>query len=368
VLPYWLLFAFFAAGAILGSRAWYARAAGAAHEQPTSPNVAYLFGGLAISLLIGLRYEVGGDWFAYMRMYSSAENVDLFSTLLQGDPGYQFINWIVIRAGLGVWAVNLVCGAIFAWGLFKFATRQANPWLTITVAIPYLVIVVAMGYTRQAVAIGLILAGLSDIGRGSLLRFAIYCVLAVLFHKSAIVVLPVVALSAKQNRFVTILLILSLAVFLYYSLVAPSLDRLVTNYIDAGYQSSGAGIRVAMNLPPAFVFLLLNRRFGLPEMQRRLWRNFSIAAVVCLAMLLLSSSSTAVDRIALYVIPLQLFVFSALPAIVSGSRTRTVLILLVVSYSFAVEFVWLNYADNAGEWLPYQLYPIGSDDIARVPA
>src|SRR5437763_12560551 len=68
VLPYWLLFAFFAAGAMLGSRAWYAQTADGRLHQPAPRNAAYLFGGLMISLVIGLRYQVGGDWFAYQRM------------------------------------------------------------------------------------------------------------------------------------------------------------------------------------------------------------------------------------------------------------------------------------------------------------
>jgi hypothetical protein len=29
----------------------------------------------------------------------------------------------------------------------------------------------------------------------------------------------------------------------------------------------------------------------------------------------------------------------------------------VILYSFAVLFVWLNYAVHSSSWLPYQLYP-----------
>jgi hypothetical protein len=48
--------------------------------------------------------------------------------------------------------------------------RGWRPWWPY----PYLAIVVAMGYTRQAVAIGLIMAGLASYFRdGSVLRFAI---------------------------------------------------------------------------------------------------------------------------------------------------------------------------------------------------
>ena len=41
------------------------------------------------------------------------------------------------------------------------------------------------------------------------------------------------------------------AVVLYYVLLADSVDNLVTNYIEAEYQSEGAAIRLAMNAVPA---------------------------------------------------------------------------------------------------------------------
>jgi len=365
VLAYWLLFAFFAAGAVLGSRAWYAQTAAGRHDEPRSLNAAYLFGGAAVALLIGLRYQVGGDWSAYQRMFEAVSDINLDAAVMLGDPGYQLLNWMVNQAGLGVWVVNLICGIIFTWGLFRFASRQVNPWLAITVSIPYLVIVVAMGYTRQGVAIGIILAGLSRIGTDGLVKFAFYCGVAALFHKTAVFVLPIIALAPRQNRMITGLLMLTIAGFLYYTLVASSMDKLVTNYIDAEYDSQGAAIRVAMNLPPALLFLFLQRRFNLDETQRRLWRNFSVAAIFCLVLLFLQASSTAVDRMALYVIPLQLFVFASLPGLVRDRGISTTLILSVALYSFAVQFVWLNYADNAMEWLPYRVYPIGSPAEVR---
>lgn len=56
----------------------------------------------------------------------------------------------------------------------RFARSQPDPWLAVLVAVPYLVIVVAMGYSRQAVAIGILLAGLGRLERGgSTLHFAL---------------------------------------------------------------------------------------------------------------------------------------------------------------------------------------------------
>lgn len=179
---YWLLFATFGLGALATS---HARFEGARPGPLFSIALAF------VVAVIGFRYDVGGDWETYEFLFSYARYADLSRVLAMGDPGYQFLNWVVQRAGLGIWAVNLISGAIFVWGLGRLAQTQPSPWLTVLVAIPYLVIVVAMGYSRQAIAIGIIMAAFSALKNSApLLRFTLYVALAASFHKTAIVVLP----------------------------------------------------------------------------------------------------------------------------------------------------------------------------------
>jgi hypothetical protein len=322
-----------------------------------------VFGGLVIALMIGFRYEVGGDWHTYEELFAYASYLDFWTNLATGDPGYSLLNWLGNRIGAGIWFVNLACGLIFSWGLIRFARRQTNPWLAVLVGIPYLVIVVAMGYTRQGVAIGIVLAGLSVLDRTSVVRFGGYILLAAAFHKSAIVVLPLVALAASRNRVTTAALMFVLAILLYVFLVRSSLDKMMTNYVEAEYSSQGAAIRVAMNLPPALLFLLFQRRFESQDTTRKLWRNFSLAALATLALLVLTASSTAVDRVALYLIPLQLYVLARLPeAFPNKGRPNGLLLMLVILYLATIQFVWLNYATHAEFWLPYKLMLVDESD------
>ncbi len=350
LFPYWLLFGIFAAGAVEYRRR------GAIGEQ-SAPLL--VFAGLLTALMIGLRYQVGGDWYAYEGIYFHLSFLSLGEALRTGDPGYAALNWIANGLGFGMWFVNLVCGAIFSWGLVRFARRLPNPWLAILVAVPYLVIVVVMGYSRQGVAIGIILAGLSVLDRSSLLRFGLYIIAAATFHKSAVIILPLVALAAARNRFLIAGLLFGLALMLYYFFIQATLDVLVTNYIDSGYSSEGAAIRVAMNIAPALLFFVLKDRLGMQPQQIKLWRNFSLAALASLAFLFLLEGSTAVDRLALYLTPLQLVVFSSLPQVFANKdRPSGLALILVIAYSAAIQFVWLNYATHAEFWLPYRVYPL----------
>ena len=313
--------------------------------------------GVLTALMIGLRFEVGGDWINYEEIYLLMAYADLGYAATYSDPGYAVLNWLSAQLGYGMWFVNLVCGLIFTWGLIKFVRREPNPWLCALVAVPYLIIVVAMGYTRQGVAIGLILAGLSILDRGSLLRFTVYILLAASFHKSAIVVLPLVALAANRDRVVTGAILAATAVLVYYLFVQDQIDRLVTNYVEAEYSSQGATIRVVMNLPPALIFFAFRKRFAFAAQPDLLWRNFALAALAALFLLVMTTSTTAVDRLALYLIPLQIVILGRLPdALATRNQSRMALVLAVILYSAAIQFVWLNYAVNAFAWVPYQNY------------
>lgn len=351
MFPYWILFSLYAAGALNSQGARRARATGPL----------FVLAGLAVALLIGLRFEVGGDWNNYVETLEVISYEDLRDTISMGDPGYVLLNWIVGRLGFGIWAVNLVCGLIFAWGLSLFARTQPNPWLVYVVAIPYLVIVVAMGYTRQGVAIALLMAGLSTLDRGSLLRFGICLAVAATFHKTAIIVVPLVGFAVIKRRLPALLWVMLTGVILYYAVVEASIDRMVTVYVEEEYQAEGAAIRVAMNMPPAILFLLFQKRFLFTEMQRKLWRNFSVASFGALLLLFVLSSSVVVDRLALYLIPLQLVILSRLPvAFPNRGVPNSQIVLLVIAYSALVQFVWLTSATHADSWLPYQFYPLAA--------
>ena len=73
---------------------------------------------------------------------------------------------------------------------------------------------------------------------------------------------------------------------------------------------------------------------------------------------MVSPSSTAVDRVALYFIPVPMYVFSRLPDALWRGRHRLAVRGGVVAYYGLVMFVWLNFATHSKYWVPYQFYPL----------
>lgn len=312
-------------------------------------------------VLIGFRYEVGGDWINYLRIFRNLRYADLWESARFADPAYAMLNRLSHMLGADIWFVNLICAGVFTWGLVKFCAQQPNPWLGMVVAIPYLVIVVGMGYTRQAAAIGLVLVGLSHMENKSIVRFAVYAIVAAAFHKSAITVLPLVALGSARGRLAHGALLGLLGLMIFYVFVERGMAGITNSYLNQQYDAQGAAVRVLMNVIPATIFLCFSKRFDITPGQRILWRNFSIGAFATLAMLYLIASSTIADRLALYLIPLQIFVFSRLPyAFPRNGKPEPLLVMAIVGYSAIVQFVWLTRARHAESWLPYQFFPFWS--------
>jgi EpsG family len=317
---------------------------------------------VVLVLMIGLRHEVGGDWGNDWSVYGvstgSATDVPLLEAIRLGDPAYSLLMWLVRQLGLGIHALDLLSAVPFTWGLIVFCRVQPRPWLALVVAVPYLVTVVAMGYTRQSVAIGLSMLGLVALSQGRVLRFVLWLALAATFHKSAVILLPLAMLAGTRRRLLVVLWVTVATFVLFALLLQESVDKLVVNYIGAEYSSQGAGIRIAMNAMPAVLFLWFRRRFVMPHSDLIFWTWMSLGALAFIGLLAISPSSTAVDRVALYWIPLQLFVLARLPdAMGQSGRKNAGWVYAVVAYSAAVHFVWLVYAATAFAWLPYQFYP-----------
>jgi hypothetical protein len=313
---------------------------------------------LFFTLLIGLRDQVGGDWFNYFPYLQRSLGIPFADVFLEDEPGYGLLNWIGANWGGDVYFVNTVCGLIFTIGLLIFCRAQPRPWLALTLAFPYLVTVVAMGYSRQGVAIGLEMLALLALQRDQLLRFLGWIAIAATFHRTVLVllILPTATLSPslRFSQLFRLALLAGAGYGLYSAILAPDLDYYRQGYLEAEYQSQGALIRVVLSLLPAVAFLLFRRRFRLPPTTQRIWTLISLLAVLAAVGLFTVASSTAVDRLALYLIPLQLFVGSRIPdtrifGIPPGFWTQ-----LLVAFSLAVLLVWLLFAGHSQYWLPYR--------------
>ncbi|MCH9056606.1 EpsG family protein [Synechococcus sp. PCC 6716] len=318
-------------------------------------------------LFIGLRFEVGGDWVGYLYIFESVKSTPWFGyETIFYDPGYYWINKIAIALNQDIYFVNFCLAIIFVSCLFSFCNKLKNPYLGLSVAFPYLTTVVAMGYTRQAAAIGFELLAILALIENKWVKFFMYLFLAFLFHKTVIFLLlvplliEIIKLIKEKKVINTIyLMIVTFALSSSATTIIESTPKFVSSYIEGQMSSSGALIRLSMNLLPAIIFLLeYYRGKNFFKHSPKVYLALSWLVIFSFS-LLLTGSTTIADRLALYLIPIQLYVFGNLPYLFFPKQRQLFFrwLLLIIGYSFVVLWTWLQFADHAFVWLPYRMYP-----------
>lgn len=309
-----------------------------------------------LTIFIGLRAEVGGDWLNYFIIFQNSADLPLYEIISDpiGDPLYMFVNWFAASYGLSYYFVNIFSALIFSIGLVYFCQNLPRPWLGLAIAFPYLVIVVSMGYTRQAMALGFVMIGYVALGRQKNISFLFWILMAVFSHKSAILMLPIAGLAASKNRISVFFSLVFLVIAGYFIFLQEHVDKFMYGYIELAYQSEGALIRLMMNAIPAFIMILFYKSFPIPLHERRLWFWVGIISLGLLSIFPVFPSSAALDRVALYLLPIQMVTFTYLADIFPRDKqTNTLLRFFIIAYFILVQFVWLNFASNSSSWLPY---------------
>lgn len=341
MLIYWLFFGVLAGGALL------------TRINGVHPNRVIWLVGFACVALLGLRWGIGPDFRAYQLIYKTVSMFRFEQILSREDVGFYIVAWCLRSMHAPFWALNVVCAGILINGLTRFCLRQANPWLAFVVAFPYLVIVVGMSGDRQSAALGFLFLALNAIQRGLLLRFILLVLVGATFHGSVCIMIPVGLLAYPRSGLQTFaLLVLGLALSIY-----TAHDSFVTyaqRYSSAQIQSEGVWLRLTMNIFAAVMFLTLRRRLDFPLIEDKLWRNFSFCTLALIPILIVSPSSTAVDRLLLYFFPLQFAVASRSGLIAVNRMTSGQITIGVILYAAAMQAVFLSFGTFASFYVPYE--------------
>lgn len=309
--------------------------------------------GFILITIIGFRNEVGCDWFSYVEHYQEVEGIPLsqaFSSIK--DPAHAFVNWWMAQWDFGIYGVNFIYAIIFTIGLITFVRIFTYPWLAMSVAVPYMVVMVSMGYSRQGVALGLFMLAITYVEKGKFKSYVFWVFMAATFHKSAILLLPFGLFLAKKGIWLRIIIMIPVIYGGWELILAKKEEHLWYEYVTLQMHSSGAYIRVFMNFVPALLLLTYRKEWKNSYKDYPFWFWIAIASIGSL--LLVKLATTAVDRVSLYFIPLQLAVYARLPFLAKKQMPPNITkILIIIGYTLVL-FVWLFFAKHSGCWIPYR--------------
>ena len=307
--------------------------------------------GFIFCLIIGLRHNIGSDWGAYLGHITEIKTIPFFTILEKGDYGHIITNWIMAKLNLGIYGVNFMYAIIFMIGLIKFCKPEQNHWIGITVAVPYLMIVVAMSLSKQSAALGFLLLGLSYLKNNKVKSYVLSVFFGALFHNSVIIMLFLLVFNKnikKQVRYIMIILTIPVL----YIFLSQNYAEFFNNYISRGLKSSGIYARLFLNLIPIFFLFIYRKKWKKNFDDYNIWYWFSFVSIV--SIFFIPISSTLIDRILIYFIPLQLVVYSRLPFLNKDTIQPIYTKLAIIIFYAIVNFVWLNYSKHSPAWLPYK--------------
>lgn len=310
---------------------------------------------LVTVLFVGLRHSVGMDWNNYLRMIDSVANADGFWRALNiTEPFYAILLLIGDASGFGIYATNLIAAVIGLWGVWAFAKRTPNPWIALAAAMPMFIVVVSMSANRQALAAGLIMLLVANWSRFALPVRAALIVLCAGFHASAIIFLAFVAIDLNVPRAAKIVGIAAFSLLAIYLLQQSGYGEYYNQAYGEGQteatQSSGALFHVAVNAIPAALYFLLPRYRGI-LFPTPLLRNMAFAALLTVPLVLVASA--AAGRVSLYWFPVSMYVWAALPGVVSAQFRRPVGFFAGAAMVATLVF-WLEFANSSAAHIPYE--------------
>lgn len=299
-------------------------------------------------LLAGLRYQTGGDWLNYQNIYDAIDGRGLGFAMTMTDPLFGLLNWISAELSLGMFPINFICPAILLAGVVSLARRTPNPWLAITLAVPYILIVIGFGYIRQAAAIGSLMIGINALIERRMFAAGCWVVSAILWHATAIVVLPVLALAMGYRHRGALVAIIVLSVPLYIFVLSGRFERFEA-YTDGSISSAGALVRLLMGAWPALILLFNRRKLTTTPLGSAVWTAMAATALILPAVLLVRPDlSTTIDRIGLYFVPVQVLVFGYLTTFFGTKvQGRFIVGLGAIFYCIMIQLTFLNFGVHA---------------------
>lgn len=312
-------------------------------------------------LFVGLRFQVGADWYTYLLFYERYNYIDLKDVIFGMEPGYYLLNYIGNYLGFADTVfVNFICAAILFFFLFIFSIKLKKYWLVLLICYPYFILVVSMGYTRQSVAIAIALWAFYLLSENKNIKFITFILLAFLFHKTAILLLIFLPIYYLKNEKVLSYLYCFLSMLiLLFSLRYLTLNEesIYLGNSDVSVSSTGVIVRFTYHLIPLFCYIIFRKDLCNSENKRMFILLMDYTCYLIVFLLFLSFYfSTLVDRFNLYLIFFDIFSLISVSLLLNRNKQIILITVLILFYSFHM-YVWFFYGNYAMKsWIPYSNY------------
>lgn len=287
---------------------------------------------LIITLILGLRVDVGADWLEYIRVYGIYK-YDSF-IFNQIEFGFKTINVVASTYDFGFSFVIITTTFLFiTFTIFGCRLCRVNPYLFLALIFPYYVVMSGMNYLRQSLGISVFIVYVALLLRSYKISSILMLLLGMSFHKSILIFSFLSFLQVKIRYIV----IFGLPIVIFG--VATQLQSYTDLYFNSShYSSAGFLLRYMYVLVSCFIYCYL---ISENESEYR-WRYVIVLGTVIVAIISIFST-TAADRIAYYFIVLNtLFILRVLSQINFKKGIVNFVIFTLLITSQLAFLIWAN--------------------------
>lgn len=312
------------------------------------------------AFFIGFRHEeIGPDWHTYKELFLNMSNLNFLHSLSIGDPGYFSIMWLLRYTGHDVISLNILFAVLTVAFYTKFCSQQKLPYLAFYIGLPFLIIY-AMNFPRQSIAMVIGSCALIHILNDNKSRAFLWILLAVLFHKTAIIYLAFLISNIKKiNIFHTFLIFIS-GILIFYFFILSHLSGYIFNFSKLMH-SNAAHLKGMVYLLPVLLYLIFYKpvSHSLSFEESTMLNRFSVLCIISYVALFTSAFLyNAIDRIYVYFLPFEIMIFATFIAQNIKSDQMLYYVLPLIFYKFLLFYIWLEFSFNSSHFVPYSLHNI----------
>ncbi len=130
-------------------------------------------------------------------------------------------------------------------------------------------------------------------------------------------------------------------------------------------QSAGGALRTYLNAVPVFVALFYWNRIKMISTDYKIMKWMAIACLVAIPAL--SIGPTLIDRLGLYLMPVQVALWPRLIAVQRTMLLRSSWAAMIIAFYGLVLYVFFHYAVHSHLWIPYRMWPFSSEPVYPLP-
>ena len=319
--------------------------------------------------------SVGVDTKYYMHVFSQFPDIPLYKVFtaetfatdsetwsLDFEYGYRLYNKIISFFCERPQTIT-ICNSTFIIVLLYYAVKKLSPnyllsiWLYITLGI----FQTEMNVTRNAIAILIVYNASYFLERKQLPKYVLCCILAMLFHKAAIVFIPVYWLVNNirwDGKKMVGIIAGAVALGVCFPLISPILRAILPHGITRYFSSNSSKLEAAV--VGVFYLLLFLITYILAGKEKRdsIFSRFAIGTVMLalnLSCFGLSFGLGYAARLAALFGPYLIFYIPQILSIVENPSNRRLSTALIVAIS-GIQYVLRLCINNIGGTMPYVFF------------